>query len=329
VKAKRDASRVRERRPESNWTELHAHYATMGGFVVKIPSEGSNHSNYCSFTVEQLLDTPSVVGFPTTTAVEIMDKSKTDEFVKAFALAQILWLVVQSAARAIQGLAVSTLEISTICYIPCTVATYYFWWHKPYDVSSVVLLNAADTSRPVAFELELQRELLSRGSNNSENSFLRTPIAIFKVFLEVYLHESRYADRRKSQTERWSYGNLLSLTSLAFGGLHCMAWNFDFASLWEKWAWRTSCILIGVCLPSSWVLTVAGAKWLDLAAKRQRSLKAARTPVRLLFQVLQAVCIGLYICARLFLLFEVFFSLRALPASCYNSVDWSQFLPHV
>ena len=326
-KAARDARKVREMKPNSNWTERHAHYAEMGGFAAKVTNPTDDKPAFCAVKVHHLLRLPKRFQFPSTTEVEIMDKSKTDEFVKAFALIQILWLVIQCIARVVQNLAVSTLEISTVCYIPCTIATYYFWWHKPYDVSSIVVLEwVPEFNDGTNAEPHLRDELLSLESRHHDRSFLRTPIAIFNVFLEIFLHESRWVNRRRSDKERWSYGNMLSIVSFVFGGLHCIAWNFHFASEWEKWAWRSSCILIGACLPLSWLSTVAGAKWLDMVVRRRGSSAMAHIWV---FQASQAFFITLYVCARIFLLFEVFYSLRALPSTCYDSVDWSQFVPHV
>jgi len=37
----------------------------------------------------------------------------------------------------------------------------------------------------------------------------------------------------------------------------------------------------------------------------------------------------LYVLARLYLLAEVFLSLRSLPAGCYDTVDWLRLWPHV
>jgi hypothetical protein len=37
----------------------------------------------------------------------------------------------------------------------------------------------------------------------------------------------------------------LALVSLVFGGLHCLAWNFEFVSTPEKWIWRVASIVMG------------------------------------------------------------------------------------
>ena len=41
------------------------------------------------------------------------------------------------------------------------------------------------------------------------------------------------------------------------------------------------------------------------------------------------VASGSYAIFQPFMIFEVVFSLRALPRSTYESVQWSSFLPHI
>ena len=52
---------------------------------------------------------------------DIEDKVKADILVKMAALVQIRWLVLQSIARFIQHLHTTTLEISALAYVPCTI----------------------------------------------------------------------------------------------------------------------------------------------------------------------------------------------------------------
>ena len=45
-----------------------------------------------------------------------------------------MWFILQCISRAIEGIAVTELEVATF-------ATYVFWWNKPLNVSRPVLVN--------------------------------------------------------------------------------------------------------------------------------------------------------------------------------------------
>ena len=72
-----------------------------------------------------------IPGPPKLSTVELEDRSKGDIFVKGAAILQISWLVIQIIARASEGLAISLLEITTVAFAACAIATYILLWHKP------------------------------------------------------------------------------------------------------------------------------------------------------------------------------------------------------
>lgn len=125
-------------------------------------------------------------------------------------------------------------------------------------------------------------------------------------------------------------GVVLWFASMAYGGLHSAAWHHYFPSKSEAWLWRAS----SVCIAS------AGLIWsaINLLAQISTSFKAYWKDVIELrahwislvgLGSLATVCGTAYLMARVFLVVESFISLRSLPASAYQTPDWTQLFPHL
>lgn len=125
-------------------------------------------------------------------------------------------------------------------------------------------------------------------------------------------------------------GVVLWFASMAYGGLHSAAWHHYFPSKLEAWLWRAS----SVCIAS------AGLLWsiINLLAQISTSFKAYWKDVIELrahwtslvgLGSLATVCGTAYLIARAFLVVEAFISLRSLPASAYETPDWTQLFPHL
>ena len=118
----------------------------------------------------------------------------------------------------------------------------------------------------------------------------------------------------------------LLLAGVLYGGLHLLAWNVPFASRAERILWRFS----GIFIISAGV-GFAGLRWyydsgLDFLGKCWDML----TGVGLVFWGLcmVAMCTG-YLLARTFLVVECFLQLSRLPASAYETLEWSVYFPHI
>ena len=82
-----------------------------------------------------------LISFPTVTREEINDKSKGDALSKGIASLQLVWFIVQIIARAVQGLAITELELTTAALAGLNSAMYLFWWSKPLDVQCPIVLQ--------------------------------------------------------------------------------------------------------------------------------------------------------------------------------------------
>ena len=54
---------------------------------------------------------------------ELCDRSKSDVIVKAAAILQITWLIIQIAARTYGGLAATLLEVTALAFAVCSIVT--------------------------------------------------------------------------------------------------------------------------------------------------------------------------------------------------------------
>ncbi|CAD6578262.1 MAG: hypothetical protein ASARMPRED_008660 [Alectoria sarmentosa] len=140
----------------------------------------------------------------------------------------------------------------------------------------------------------------------------------------------------------WATGNLLRdmsgfvmgmvvwFASMAYGGVHAAAWNGHFPSSIEMWLWRAS----SICIAGSgllWILinmlarTFKGFKtyW-----GKVESLRAHWTSLVGLGS-LATLCGLAYLLARIYLVVEAFMSLRKLPAAAFETLQWTQLVPHL
>ena len=76
----------------------------------------------------------------------IHDKSKADWLVKLTALCQVVWFTLQCVLRAAQDLPISPLETIILAYVFVTVITYIFWWKKPKDIATAVVVDLPPTT---------------------------------------------------------------------------------------------------------------------------------------------------------------------------------------
>lgn len=118
----------------------------MGGFVLRTSDDVSFFLNtkHILWLLEHHVISPAQ--FETSFLLDsktIDDRKKSDTFVRIIAVAQALWFCVNIVARGVQGLAVTTLEITTVGIIVDSILVYYFWKDKLASVEStkVVKIN--------------------------------------------------------------------------------------------------------------------------------------------------------------------------------------------
>ena len=149
------------------WTMRHAFFADMGGIRLHCP-------DFVPFPVDSqqllyLID-KGHLQYPELDTATIWDKNKADGFARAITLVQITWFSIQCLGRGIQHLALSTIELSTLSFIFCTMGTLFFCAHKPLDVGTPIVLAC-----PTRLE-----EILVKAENQVVKRYTHTPLDFIK-----------------------------------------------------------------------------------------------------------------------------------------------------
>ena len=106
-------------------------------------------------------------------------------------------------------------------------------------------------------------------------------------------------------------GILLVVTWSVFGVLHTIAWNYDFPTVAEKTLWLVS----SLTLAGSPVIAVFGASPGDTTG--DSALASA------------ALLLWGGLISRLLLVSLMLASLRSLPSSAYQTIPWTDYIPHL
>jgi hypothetical protein len=270
---------------------------------------------------------------PSISREEIERKSRGDVLVKATAVAQVLWMVIQIVVRGAQQLPTSQLEIAVLAFSTCAFITYSFSWFKPQDVREATVIGSVDclTSR--------QLETLQ---NASGHSLFRHMLGfVFKKYhandrvrFGPIANDTTHRDleiRLPLGAEGYVYYNFVGtgilLASMIFGAVHCIAWNFEFPTLIEAQLWRvasvvSTCILIlHPLVQTMQALLFAFIPILDRVASIRAVIEFGCTAST--FFVIAG-----YAVARLFLMVEIFRSLLFLPPGAFVST-WPSYIPHI
>lgn len=291
------------------WTMAHCFYAEMGGVYLDVGrAEGERQGTwdrYCErLGIERLLwafEDDKLPKTPPITAEEIGELSKADFLAKAIALGQVVWFLVSLVARKAQGLAISQMEVTVAAYVFYAAVVYVAWWRKPLDVTSVSLIAIPGMRMPS------QSYPMSDGIGTKN---VQTLVAGF------------------SQYNLDSWRGLLYIVVFAiFGGIHCAAWNANFQSAAERTLWRISSLVL-VLSYALWLVLGYIEDWVCTRIENGRGRQPANM-ANYLAGLLGYSLVVLYFAARLYILIEAVLALRRAPASLYETVDWSKYLPHI
>ena len=290
------------------WTLSHSYYANMGGIRVRLgqPNRQADEIGPSYYVTGTMLENPECPKAIIEAILrhglsedDIPDRSNGDPFTKSLAVVLVLSVI----ARKAQKIATSPLEIVTLAFAIIAVLIYAACWDLPQGVDGATIVVAPTD------ESDLSRTVDSLKSGR--------PGSPFGVFFYMSDAEKIYPDRVPNDTRGDAFGTLLWSMAIAllFGGLHCLAWNFEFPSNAERVIWRCASIT-SATIPS--ILLAFG-----LLMGVLDSLPPVALPVLFFYSAWI-----LYVLARFALLTIAFTSLRSMPKSVYITT-WAKYLPNV
>ncbi|KAF3768963.1 hypothetical protein M406DRAFT_349979 [Cryphonectria parasitica EP155] len=257
----------------AKWRIAHAFYANSGGFLLQCPDCEPFPVNAASI---YYLVSRGYISLPELSTDMIRDKSKAGHFAKAFAISQGLWLVLQSIARAVQGLPITQIELFTLGSAVSTVMPYCFWWQKPQDVSTAMTISCLYSVAKIRKDAGLPSEEWQRTPLDwvEEEGCMWTRREVFSQFglgrvgaaekdeeahprkRDGGTQDSFLSKSRQRPLQRIPNDAILApadppnkvlvaiaLSSAVHWCIHLMGWNLAFPTIAERQLWRASAVV--------------------------------------------------------------------------------------
>jgi hypothetical protein len=334
------------------WTLIHAYYANMGGFILEVDSSPASElvsgvealssnpppnviefsprskkqeiTEYAYPNADQLFELrkrSTIPRLPDVSVKQIEDKSKGDAFIKATAILQVLWLVIQVIIRGTKRLPVSQLEIAVIAFAACTFLTYIFSFPKPQNVTVADLA----CTNPVPFSSIKEVENIggqTRGTSWFQELTLQQHVDIFSP-----IPNDADFDYLPGSTILTFMDVGMVFAGTIFGSLHLIAWNFHFPTPLESLLWKLASVYLAAVLPCYYLFAFLFEQ-LDLLKdvfENPRNLSKIKYfgAKGLVYLSVLAYCF-----ARLCLIVLIFRSLLFLETETFVTT-WAKEVPHL
>lgn len=229
------------------------------------------------------------------------------------------------------GLSITELELTTMAFVLCAFLAYIFWWHKPFDAQrSQVLLCQGATIREVDGVLRSEAEPLQSELHRHRTSARIEDLSYESIVSIIWLNWEHVGDTL--HTDVLSAGIWPAVAfyaaSMAVSAIHLAAWNWEFPSPLVQTLWRVFG-LIGVTTSALPCLLLVGPRLVHFVKDLSSDHDGWLLPVLLFFLYIgTSVAAFCYIIARLSLLSLALCCFYSMPASVYEEIGWTAFIPH-
>ena len=340
------------------WTTTHSLFSKSKGFVLK-HAEGQDWAS--GALILELLKLEKIQPLEETEQ-DLEEQSRLDTTAKVLTGCQVGWFLLQCIARYAQRLPFSLFELTTLSFIGCAVMVAFCWRRKPKHIPSPIVIDAPDVTVPMLQTLDSAYERFPSLSNwcgsymksvsleaglakpTGKLPFLKRPsawiaVALSALYVVVGLwHILAWNFHFPTPVARWIWrGANLALLSLpvAFRLVHNYAQlQYDVSRVWQirqdlDWSRLGA---LGFTVGSFFVSTATSIIGLNrYPARVLRDLEATEAECRRFKRILSVgycTLIAIYVVARLYVIVEVFLSLRSVPVGVFYIPNWSRYIPH-
>ena len=295
--------RVKRELSKMKWTLTHAFFLQMGGFClethsgIRLQLDMDDLRSATSASVDWFSNLENI------SEDQINDHAKSNPLTKFIACGQTLWLVTQVVTRVYKHQAVTLLEVSTSAYVACALTAYLFWWKKPQNPTLPITILCPEEALP-------RKKVAEKSVYYNEKS------------IEEYFWAGQYWTKHTNELSDFMDFALFALCPAVFGAIHVASWNIRLLTNVEQWLWRGSALYCCTAGAMPYLLVYSTAVCKEHSLIRETTEEAID-----IFATLAILLV--YIILRLFMIVEVFLSLRALSPSAYEEVQWSSLVPHI
>ncbi|KIM21642.1 hypothetical protein M408DRAFT_29400 [Serendipita vermifera MAFF 305830] len=229
------------------------------------------------------------------TETELRDKSKSDTLAKFIVLVQTSWFMIQCIARGTQNLPLTQLEVVTLAYAMLNFFIYAFWWAKPQNVDCPVRLYAA-----------------SRTSHHKSGEAVEWEENRIARWME------KIAEYTVGEQDRFATLSDQRSIPMFWSGRPCNRLLVN-AGTWPS-------ILGSAFVP---LIVAILCTWWSVDGKAEGKFLHWMWVIAAACVVLLMLSAWLYIISRIATLVIAFTTLRYLPPAAFDTVDWTNFIPHI